>query len=96
MNQFQFLIDGPVHDSAVYTFQNVVGGIIDLIRIVVTGVCLIMLTVLAIKYFSNTPTIKNESKNALPDYIIGIVIFLGIANFLPFIADLIGAVLNQL
>ena len=65
MNQFQFLIDGPVHDSAVYTFQNVVGGIIDLIRIVVTGVCLIMLTVLAIKYFSNTPTIKNESKDLI-------------------------------
>ena len=96
MNQFEFLIDGPVYDNAVNTTQNLIGGAIDLIRIVVSGVCLIMLTVLAIKYFSNTPTVRNESKNALPDYIIGIVIFLGIANFLPFIADIIGAVLDQL
>ena len=96
MNQYEFLISGNVYGKAVDTTQNIMGGIIDIIRIIVTAVCLIALTILAIKYFSNTPTVKSEQKSALPDYIIGIVIFLGVANFLPFIVEIIGSILAQI
>lgn len=96
MNQYQFLINGNVYDEPVYTVQNIIGGIIDVVRIVITAWCLIALTILAIKYFTESPTVKSEQKSALPDYIIGIVIFLGVANILPFIVQFISSILNQL
>lgn len=96
MGAYNFLIGGPVYNKAVVTTQNIVGGIVDVIRIVVTAICLIALTILAIKYFMGTPTIKSEQKSELPDYVIGIVLFLGIANFLPFLVELIGSILNQI
>lgn len=96
MNQYEFLINGNVYDEPVYTVQNIIGGIIDIVRIVITAWCLIALTILAIKYFTQTPNVKSEQKHSLPDYIIGIVIFLGIANIIPFIAQFVSSILDQL
>ena len=96
MSQYNFLINGPVYDRGEYTVQNIMGGVIDIIRIVVTAICLIALTFLAIRYFMGTPTIKSEQKSELPDYIIGILIFLGVANFLPFLVEIIGSILAQI
>lgn len=96
MKQYEFLINGNVYDRAVYSTQNIMGGIIDIIRIIITAFCLIALTILAIKYFWGTPTVKSEQKSELPDYMIGIIIFLGAANFLPFIVEIIGSILDQI
>lgn len=96
MNQYKFLIDGPVYNEAVYTWQNVVGGVLDLSRIIITAICLIALTILAIKYFVESPTVKSEQKHALPDYIIGIVIFLGAANIIPFLVKFVLSILSNI
>lgn len=96
MEQYKFLINGEVYDEAVTTWQNVVGGALDLSRIIITGFCIIALTILAIKYFSNSPTIKSEQKSALPDYMIGIVILLGAANIIPVLVKFVAAILEQI
>ena len=96
MSQYEFLINGPVYNEAVYTWQNVIGGVLDIVRIVVTGICLIALTILAIKYFTESPTVKSEQKTALPYYIIGIVILLGVANILPFLIDIVSSILSNI
>lgn len=96
MNQYQFLISGPVYNEPVETVRNLIGGTIDIVRIIITALCIIALTILAIKYFSESPSIKSEQKSVLPDYMIGIVMFLGITNILPFIVDIISSILSQI
>lgn len=96
MNQLEFIINGPVYNTAVSTTQNVVGGALGLVRLAVTGICLIALTILSIKYFMSTPTVKAESKSSLGTYIIGIVIFLGVTYFVPFFIEFIGSIFAQI
>ena len=92
MNQYKFLINGPVYDKPVSYLQNFMGSTIDIVRIIVTGVCLIALAILAIKYFWGTPGVKAEKKTDLLEYMMGIFIFLGITNIIPFIAELLDSV----
>ena len=96
MNYYHLLVNGNVNNDLVSGFQMILGNILDLSRIVVTGFCIISLTILAINYFRTSPTVKGEQKHALPDYVIGIVILLGAANILPFLVKLVSSILSAI
>lgn len=96
MNQYNFLINGPVFNEFVDTIRNVLGSGLDIVRIIVTGMAIIALLILSIKYFTETPTGKSEQKNALPDYIIGIVLFVGATYILTFLMEFISTVLSKI
>lgn len=96
MDQLQFLVNGAVYDTAVEGTRNVIGAVLGVIRLGVTGICLIALTILAIQYFMSTPSLKAESKSQLPTYMLGIVLFVGLTYFIPFIVEFLGSIFAQI
>ena len=93
VNHYYLLVNGNVDQKWVTAVQVVVGNLLDLSRIIVTALCIIALTFLAIDYFRTSPSVKSEQKHRLPDYVIGIVILLGSANILPFLIELVSSIL---
>lgn len=67
--------------------QNIMGTIINTIRIVGTGVSIIMITYVAIKYMSAAPNEKAEFKKSAMAFIVGAVILFASSNLLGVIAD---------
>ena len=54
--------------------QNIVGTVINVIRIVGTGIAIIMLTYVAIKYMSAAPSEKAEIKKSVTIYVVGAIV----------------------
>ena len=66
---------------------NVVGAITQIIRIVGTGIALIMITYVAIKYMSAAPEEKAEFKKSAVGFIVGAVVLFAGTNLVKIIAD---------
>ena len=64
------------------SLQNVIGAIITLVRIVGTGVAIIMLIVLAIKYISAAPGDKADIKKHAVVYVVGAVVLFAATGIL--------------
>ena len=69
------------------TTGRIMGTIINTIRIVGTGVAIIMIMYVAIKYMSAAPTEKAEFKKSATAYIVGAVVLFASSNILKVIAD---------
>lgn len=65
--------------------KNIMGTIINTIRIVGTGVAIIMIIYVAIKYMSAAPTEKAEFKKSATAYIVGAVVLFAASNILSVI-----------
>lgn len=67
--------------------QNVVGTIVNTIRIVGTGISIIMITYVAIKYMSAAPSEKAEFKKSAMAFIVGAVVLFASSQILGVIAN---------
>ena len=67
--------------------QKIMGTIINTIKIVGTGISIIMLVYVAIKYMSAAPSEKAEFKKSATAYIVGAVVLFAASNILGVIAD---------
>ena len=67
--------------------QNIMGTLINVMRIVGTGVAIIMITYVAIKYMSAAPEEKAEFKKSATAFIVGAVVLFASTNILSIIAD---------
>ena len=65
--------------------QNIIGAIISVIQIIGTGVAIIMLVVLAIKYISAAPGDKAEIKKHAVVYVVGAVVLFAAAGILQIV-----------
>ena len=72
MNVNQFKSKGD-SSGASKSAQNIIGALITIVRIIGTGVAIIMLIVLAIKYISAAPSDKAEIKKHAVVYVVGAV-----------------------
>lgn len=67
--------------------QTVMGTAISVIRIVATGVSIIMLSYIGIKYMMAAPAERADFKKSIPIYILGAVLVFGAGNILTVIAN---------
>ncbi len=65
--------------------QNIIGAIISVIQIIGTGVAIIMLVVLAIKYISAAPGDKAEIKKHAVVYVVGAVVLFAATGILQIV-----------
>ena len=79
VNQFDNLGD---NSGASTSFQNIIGAIITIVQIIGTGVAIIMLIVLAIKYISAAPGDKAEIKKHAVVYVVGAIVLLSATGIL--------------
>ena len=67
--------------------KNVMGTAIQVIRIVGTGIAIIMLTYVAIKYMTAAPTEKADFKKSATAYVVGAIVLFASTNILTIIAN---------
>lgn len=65
--------------------QNIIGALINIIQIIGTGVAIIMLIVLAIKYISAAPGDKAEIKKHAVVYVVGAIVLFAATGILQII-----------
>lgn len=70
--------------------QNVIGALITIVRVIGTGVAIIMLVVLAIKYISAAPSDKAEIKKHAVVYVVGSVVLFAASGILGIIQQFAG------
>lgn len=81
-----FVTDGAKDSSgAAQSFNNIVGSILTICQVAGSGIAVIMLIVLAIKYMSAAPSDKAEVKKSATIYIIGAVLLFSASGILGII-----------
>ena len=85
VNQFDNLGD---NSGASTSFQNIIGAIITIVQIIGTGVAIIMLIVLAIKYISAAPGDKAEIKKHAVVYVVGAIVLFAATGILGIVKNL--------
>lgn len=67
--------------------ENIVGTAITVIRIVGTGMAIIMLTYVAIKYMTAAPSEKADFKKSATAFVVGAIVLFAATNILAVIAN---------
>ena len=80
--------DGTISDaSATGKLKPVINAVIGLIQITGTGLSLIMVTILGIKYILSAPSDKADVKKQITPMVVGCVILFASVNLVQIIAD---------
>ena len=78
--------DGKTDNSgASDSAQNIIGALITIVQIIGTGVAIIMLIVLAIKYISAAPGDKADIKKHAVVYVVGAIVLFAATGILQII-----------
>ena len=100
-NNFSYAADGPNWESkinnmitesntesdAAKSAKNVVGAVITVTRSIATGVAIIMLIVLAMKYMMAAPGDRADIKKHAVVYVVGAVVLFAASGILSIIAE---------
>ncbi len=78
-------LTAPDDQDVTSATRNVMGTVINTIKIVGTGVAIIMITYVAIKYMSAAPSEKAEFKKSAVAYIVGAIVLFAASNILSVI-----------
>ncbi len=79
--------DADTTKGVTNTTQKVISTGINVIRVVGTGIAIIMLTYVAIKYMSAAPSEKAEFKKSATAMIVGAIVLFAATNILKIIAN---------
>ena len=84
VNQFA---DKGDNSGASSSFQNIIGAVITIVQVIGTGVAIIMLIVLAIKYISAAPGDKAEIKKHAVVYVVGAIVLFAATGILGIVKN---------
>ena len=95
--------DDQLIQNVVSVERSFIGNILNIIRLVGTGIALVMLTAMSISYFTadgrgmpgsieRKADIKGKQ---LTNFAIGAVVFIGASNILVFVSDLVEDIMVQ-
>lgn len=84
--------DATADSSIKSPFEGAIGAILSVIRIVGTGVALIIIMTIAIKYMSAAPGERAEIKKSSIQYVVGALILFGSSNILSILVRVFGEV----
>jgi hypothetical protein len=73
------------NSTASASFQSIIGALINIVQIIGTGVAIIMLIVLAIKYISAAPGDKAEIKKHAVVYVVGAIVLFAATGLLQIV-----------
>lgn len=79
--------DKTPNKSIIDPTKSVIATAINVIRVVGTGIALIMLSYVGIKYMSAAPSEKADFKKSATAYVVGAIILFGATNVLTIIAN---------
>ena len=74
INESSVVKDAEDKSGAAKSVQHIIGGVLTVVQVVGSGIAVIMLIVLAIKYISAAPSDKAEIKKHAVVYVVGAVV----------------------
>lgn len=77
------------NDTIKTPVQDAVGAILSVVRIVGTGIAIIILAVVAMKYMMAAPSDRADFKKAAIQYVVGAIIVFGASNILTLLIPII-------
>lgn len=75
------------NDTVKNPIKDAIKSVISVIRIVATGVAIVMISVVAMKYMMAAPGDRADMKKASIQYVVGAVVVFGAANILTILVD---------
>lgn len=88
VSQFDGTSTGTVDTTETESLlTSVIGPVLSAVRIIATGIAVIMITFLGIKYMSAAPSEKANIKNQLITFTIGAIVVVGTTTLLGIIKD---------
>lgn len=75
------------NDTVKTPIKEAIGAVMSVIRIVATGVAIIMITVVAMKYMMAAPGDRADMKKSSVQYVVGAFIVFGAANILTMLVN---------
>lgn len=81
--------EATVASGIISTERTVIGYILNWIRLIGTGMALVMLTFMALHYLNATPLKREEVKKRLGNFAIGAVVFIGAGNILYYAEQIV-------
>ena len=85
-------LDAGETSKANDSISNIVSTVISVLRVVGTGVAIIMLAVVAMKYMTAAPGDKADIKKHAVVYVVGAVVLFGVSGILGIIASFAGSI----
>ncbi len=82
--------DASDSSGAASSIQKIIGSIITIVQVIGTGVAIIMLIVLAIKYISAAPSDKAEIKKHAVVYVVGAIVLFAASGILGIVKNFAG------
>jgi len=97
MNQIK---SGKVYDPLISIERSVFGNLLNIVRIVGTGLALIMLTYMSISYLTADGSMlpfgiqrkANIKGEQLKNFALGVIVFIGASNILYFVEQLVESI----
>lgn len=80
-------------ENAVY---GIMGSVIQIIKVAGTGIAIIMLIVLGIKYMVASPEGRAEYKKTMPPYVIGAIILFAASNLVSILQAFASGISNSI
>lgn len=91
------LNNAPVAANVIEAERTAIGYVLNWVRLIGTGLALIMLTYMAIRYMmARGPQEKAELKKSLTKYFIGAVVLVGATNIIYFTEQLVEFILKDI
>lgn len=82
-----------VYSNIIEGERTFIGYILNWLRLIGTGLALIMLTYIGIRYIISEPPKRAELKKSLNNYFIGAAVFIGATNIIYYLGQLIEYIL---
>lgn len=91
------LDNAPVASNIIEVERTAIGYVLNWVRLIGTGLALIMLTYMAIRYMTaEGPHEKAELKKAFVNYAIGAVVLIGATNIIYYAEQLVEYILTDI
>lgn len=91
----EVLNNSQVSSNIVEVERTAIGWILNWVRIIGTGMALIMLTYMALVYINVGPDKKAQMKSQLTNYCVGAIVLIGASNILYYIEQLVEFILKD-
>lgn len=87
------LANANTYGNIINTERTFIGYVLNWLRLIGTGLALIMLTYIGIRYITADPPRRAELKKSLVNYFIGAVLFIGATNIIYYLGQLVEYIL---
>lgn len=91
-----FFNNAPVAEEVIEVERTLIGYLLNWVRLIGTGLALIMLTYMSFRYMTADPKERGQLKQISTKYLIGAVVFIGATNIIYYAEQFVELILKDI